>query len=78
VSPEPPAKTIEPATFPVGPMFKVVAAPPKFKVVAVVLNRLKVEREVPKFVPFVKSKVPVVPKFKLIWLLTSLSIVSPF
>ena len=78
VSPLPPAKTIDPAPLPVGPIFKVVAAPPTFKVVAVVLIKLKVVREVERVVPLVKSKVPVVPKFKLIWLSTSLSIVSPF
>ena len=42
VSPDPPASTILPALFPVGPMLSVVAAPPMLKLVTAELNKVAV------------------------------------
>ena len=62
-----------------APMLTVVAAPPMFRVVAMVFIRLKVVWSVVKFEPLVSLKVPpVAPKPILTWLSVMLSIVSLF
>ena len=55
VAPEPPAKLMEAAVAPLGPMFNVEAEPPKLIVVAVSLSKLKVEAVVFRVLPWMAS-----------------------
>src|SRR3989344_8738209 len=58
VSADPPASRILPAPDPVGPMLKVVAAPPMERVVAVVLKMVEVVFEVVISPPVTKKSPP--------------------
>ena len=60
VSAEPPDKRIEEAPLPVGPIFMVVTAPPKFKVVTVALSRLNVVAEEVRSPPLIAKSPAVV------------------